>query len=386
MFKRYSRKPFFLLMSAVGFLLLTAVPGFCGRVALTTIFVEQDIPIATCQELQDMQNGLTKKYHLTCDVECLMTNPSSTGNLNPQLDFDPAGPWGDRKGFMPIGNYTSASKFEGTFDGRGHVIKDLYMNRNSEVAVGLFGSTSRANIHDVGLVNANITSADRMTGSLVGENKGTIRNCYSTGGSVSANDKAGGLVGKGCGTIENSYFTGNVTGDFCTGGLVGYKSRGTIENSYSIGSVSGSRTSGGLVGDNRNGATINNSYSAGSVSGSRASGGLVGDNRNGATINNSYSAGSVSSTGGMFTGGLVGQSIGTVEDSYWDKTTSGWDISDGGTGMLTADMKDEDNFTGWAFESVPADGATWKMDTITPVGNYYPCLNWQANGTCPKQP
>jgi hypothetical protein len=49
----------------------------------------------------------------------------------------------------------------------------------------------------------------------------------------------------------------------------------------------------------------------------------------------------VSGTGG----GLVGANTGTVSNSFWDTTTSGKGTSAGGTGMATADMQTQANFT-----------------------------------------
>jgi hypothetical protein len=98
----------------------------------------------------------------------------------------------------------------------------------------------------------------------VGENSGTITNCYATG-EVTGNDRTGGLVGQNDGTITNCYATGSVSGGSCTGGLVGYNSTGcAIENCYATGSVSGNNNdTGGLVGCNV--GSITNSYATGSV-------------------------------------------------------------------------------------------------------------------------
>jgi hypothetical protein len=212
-------------------------------------------------------------------------------------------------------------------------------------------------------------------GGLVGYNGGTISNSYALG-SVNGSSSVGGLVGAtyGGSTINNSYATGSVTGSTYSGGLVGRNSNGTITNSYASGSVSGQEYVGGLVGSSKYGTisgsyasgpvvsgsisgfsdagglvgfakygTISNSYATGSVHGSGVIvGGLVGDNNEGA-ISNSYAAGSVSGSG--WVGGLVGLNFGTVSSSFWDVTTSGQTLSAGGTGMTTANMQNQANFT-----------------------------------------
>jgi hypothetical protein len=195
---------------------------------------------------------------------------------------------------------------------------------------------------------------------------GTVSNSYATGNvSASGPDAVGGLVGSNTGTISNSYATGNVSnGD---GGLVGSNS-GTISNSYATGSVSGSNYVGGLVGYSNLGEITNN-YATGNVSGSNYVGGLVGINFEG-SISNSYATGDASGGAGSSNiGGLVGEnsSRSKVTNSFWDTTTSGQSSSaGGGTGMTTAQMQTQANFTsatsangnvnpGWDFTN------TWVM-------------------------
>ena len=385
MLKRQVYNSFFLLLCTIYFLLLTAVPGFCGRVALTTIFVEQDIPIATCQELQDMQNGLTKKYYLASDIECLMTNPNSTGNFNPILDWDPSGTWADRKGFKPV------STFTGSFDGKGHQIKDLYIDRSSENYVGLFGRISNfADIENVGLINVNIKGQNNV-GSLCGEgNSFKITNSYSVG-SIIGDGQIAGLVGWAIGgEIHKSYFVGSVksiaemSGNIA--GLIALTDNTRITRSYSGGSVEGSLGGGGhiggLVGQFHNSSRIENSYSTSDVSGILHVGGLVGRSNAGGTITNSYSTGSVvkaapyaAHLGGLFA--TNGGSSAIVTNSYWDTETSGQGGSAGGTGKTTEDMKKEATYqtdgdiTDWDFVGDSQPNNIWDInESVT-----YPYFN-----------
>ena len=268
------------------------------------------------------------------------------------------------------------------------------------------GSFSTTNSYATGKV-----SGSKYVGGLAGINLGTINNSYATG-TVSGSNYVGGLVGRNggstsIGAISNSYATGSVSGAKYVGGLVGFNSvfvylsdyGSTISNSYATGSVSGSNNEvGGLVGGNV--GAISNSYATGSVSGSNYLGGLVGGN--GGTISNSYATGSVS--GANYVGGLVGYNGGTIVrsyaagdvtssgthvgglvggppnstngtgDSFWDVTTSGQATSAGGTGMTTAQMQAQANFTsatsangnanpGWDFANtwVMYDGHTYPL-------------------------
>ncbi len=261
---------------------------------------------ATALDLQGMNGGLSTRYALGSNIDASATST-----------------WNAGAGFAPVGDNSTSnntSRFTGTFDGLGHSITGLTINRPSTDYVGLFGYTTDSTILNVGMIGGSVTGA-RYTGGLVGyNNNGAISNSYNTG-TVSGSTWVGGLVGRtGVGTvIDNSYNTGNVTGSAGdVGGLVGVNA-GTISNSYNTGSVSGNGLRlGGLVGYNGNGstfATITNSYSTGGVSGNGLAGGLVGGSYIG-TITNSYATGNVSSFGPVV-GGLVGKSyLSTITYSY----------------------------------------------------------------------
>jgi len=304
----------------------------------------------------------------------------------------------DYKGFDPIG-YASY-KFTGTFDGLGHTISELMINRSTTDYVGLFGYTSAADIRNVGLEGGSVTGDDDV-GGLVGINfhYSNISNSYATG-SVTGDDYVGGLVGRNydSSTVSNSYATGSVTGDDYVGGLVGYNDDyGTVSDSYATGSVTATGTVnnhvGGLVGFNFHYSTVSNSYATGSVHGTGdLVGGLVGYNYNSSNISNSYATGSV--TGDDYVGGLVGYNYDTVSDSYatgsvtgnnnvgglvgynivgsitnsfWDKETTEQTTSAGSSaafGKTTEDMKKEATYENWDFTGI------WWIDE----GNTYPLL------------
>ena len=232
--------------------------------------------------------------------------------------------WTEDDGWDPIGYYESYysannKSFTAIFEGNGHTISNLMINRPDTDSVGLFGYATGGTINKVGLLDVDIQGASSV-GGLVGENGslrnsgGTITNSYATG-AVTGDWYVGGLVGLNKrGTITNSYATGAVTGDWYVGGLVGENSyNGTITNSYATGAVTGTGNYvGGLVGENSYG-TITNSYATGAVEGDRYVGGLVGSNIGG-TITNSYAAGAVE--GDRYVGGLVGNNRSTITNSY----------------------------------------------------------------------
>lgn len=194
--------------------------------------------ITDVRELQEMSNGLACCYELANDIDASMTSQ-----------------WDGGAGFVPIGN--RSKKFAGHFDGWGHKIVDLYINRESDSHVGLFGyADSVSEIENVALVNVNV-KGKYYVGALVGTNKGKVHNCYSTGdvnGGSGHSGEMGGLVGRNyqyAAEISNSYSTANVTGSYAVGGLVGDNCHGAIIACYSVGAISrSSKDVGGLVGSN----------------------------------------------------------------------------------------------------------------------------------------
>lgn len=241
----------------------------------------------------------------------------------------------------------------------------------------------------------NIGGEGSTRGGLVGYNLGDqhrygiIINCYATGninGNVGNKNNFGGLAGLNSGEISKSHASGNVAGIDSVGGLVGKNvagdngfgliAIGDISECYSLGDVTDGRYPlGGLVGEN-NGGTITNCYAMGNVEGSdwNGVGGLVGENLANGTISKCYSTGHVPD--GFIQnniGGFVGENEAgsTVSNSFWDTETSGWDVSNGGTGKTTAQMQAMSTFTnaGWDY-STPV----WKQCSGKPM---YPKLAWQ---------
>ena len=133
--------------------------------------------------------------------------------------------------------------------------------------------------------------------------------------------------------------------------------------------MSGDLGVGGLVAYALYGSNINNSYCLGTVSGNNRTGGLLGLNLQSSIIH-CYSKSQVNATGDHV-GGLVGYNYGgTINAGYWDVQISGMSNSEGGTGLISADMKNEVTFTdsGWNFTDIWSIGADYN--------NGYPVLQW----------
>ncbi len=287
------------------------------------------------------QNFFTRKgsetlkvYNVINDINTLQNiNSNLIGNyvLGADIDATATSGWNNGQGFDSLGGVSgNFPHFTGKFDGLGHTISNLYINRINEDYVGLFSNVAGLNaiVRNVGLVGGSIKGRNAV-GAVAGWNRG---------GSI----------------IESVYSTVQVEGTLVdVGGVVGRNVEGAIiRNSYSSGSVKGGggtgTGTGGLVGAN-NFSIIENSYATGSVmriSGTDI-GGLVGYNNG--TIHNTYATGAVL---GMAGGGLVGVNAGVITNSYWNRETTGQASSAGGTGLTTAQMFNKANFVGFDFNSI----------------------------------
>ncbi len=176
-------------------------------------------------------------YKLTSDIDL-----SSYGK-----DYD------SNQGWMPIGK-GNEYPFDANFDGDGHIITGLYIDRPDTDYIGLFGAVGHwenpTAVKNVGIVNAEVTGGELTVGILAGTiyHRATIEKCF-TDGNVNGGDYVGGLLGLSQGTVQSCYSLAEVTGVYGVGGLVGASFKGIIKNCYSTGSVIGTDTKiGGLVG------------------------------------------------------------------------------------------------------------------------------------------
>lgn len=313
-------------------------------------------------------------------------------------------PWNEGEGWIPIGG--SDGWFWGHYDGDGHVISNLYINRSTNAYQGLI-ERSVGTIANLGVVDATVIDHGSRAGILIGvmqvwnDHRGQIINCYTSGtiesdhpdgriGGVvgwnsggdiidswssadvtAAGTIAGGLAGGAHGgTFTDVHASGNVTGASRTGGLVGnIQANSIISGSYASGNVTCSDSpAGGLVGNSLSGSIIINSYATGRVVSipDRTIGGLVGVAYQ-TTISNTYATGKVETQGSS--GGLVAfaDSLTVVQNSFWDLQGTDQEFSEGGQGLSTSAMLQQDSFSNWNFVQV------WSINE----GETYPWLQWQ---------
>jgi hypothetical protein len=251
--------------------------------------------------------------------------------------------------FMPI---AFDSVFSGRYDGNGHTISNLTINRISETDanIGLFsvlgaesvvknltledadvtgfrfvgivaGRITGGNVSNVqlsGNISATDGDANTYAGAVTGylTDGGSILDAGSTANVYGAFSRAGGIVGvmAGEGTLMyNSWSSGDVTTDRSAGGLASIVMEGAkIERSWASGNIFVETWDvGGLVGHCHSGCEIHDSFASGSAiigeqsTNSRWAGGIAGRLEDNSSIINSYSTASVK--GATHTGGLIGR-------------------------------------------------------------------------------
>ena len=309
-------------------------PKYNGFIADAKTYTDEEVAAMT--KVADVESFTAgEKYSISSKEELQkLATKVNAGTNTTNVEFV----LGDDIDLSSIDNWdaigTSSKSFNGTFDGNGHTIKNLKIDKSTTNHQGLFGYTgSGSEIKNIGIVDCDIKGRN-STGGLVGVASGNVTNSYATGSVTGTGNYTGGLVGYTSSIVSNCYATGSVTGTGnYTGGLVGYAYyNSSVTNSYATGSVTGTGSStGGLIGLAQ--GTITNSYATGSVSGVETTGGLVGYVYG--TVTNSYATGSVTGTG-YCTGGLVGYAYNsTVTNSYATGDVSGTSYVGGLVGQLS---------------------------------------------------
>ena len=214
---------------------------------------------------QDVNNGnnYSRKYFkLTNDIVLNNTAGWDTWNENTE----------GLNEWTPIGdNGNNVVPFCGTFDGGGHAVRGIYINKPEQRNMGLFGYNYDGTLKNVGVADGYI-KGDYYTAGVCGDNYGTIEYCYNAATVVGCSS-AGGVCGflNESKTITDCYNTGKVSAtdiDGAAGGIcVSSNSTATcyINNCYSIGEVSGEGKIGAILGECPSGGNIigsNNYYSS----------------------------------------------------------------------------------------------------------------------------
>ena len=275
--------------------------------------------------VQNLKANAVLTSDITVNEDLLASiNTDDDGKVTNGTSFHAWSPMGmaDEKG--KITGY-----YKGIFDGNGHSISGVYVNRDEAAddvdmrfkgSIGLFGYHDGV-IRNLGILDSYMRG-NYYIGSICGYNNcGTIQNCYSTA-RVGGVLYIGGISGRiHHGIVENCYNAGNVCGNGEIGGICG-DNYSIIESCYNIGSVSGNEDVGGIAGwgydveDDSDSCKIVDCYNMGKVTGKKNVGGICGYDYC-SLVENCYSQATVS--GNTYVGGICGKGYkADFQNAYYD--------------------------------------------------------------------
>ncbi|MBQ8228301.1 MAG: hypothetical protein IJZ88_04735 [Clostridia bacterium] len=288
---------------------------------------EAPYEIYTISELDSIPDGTDAYFVLMNDIE---------------ITADDYGIYIDAEGNTVYGalycGYTPVKDFAGSFDGNGHVIKNLYIN-SEEDYVGLF-----ANIKAQGQVkNVHLEILDDSQGYGFS----SIRGASFVGGIAGYCESVNGIVN--C-TVEG----GSVSGERAVGAIVGELASSKVVNCVSMTTVKSQKTAGGLVGVAKGDCSIENSVTATTVD--VAGGTIVGINEGRLTVSDILSTGSSKCDNSITVGANNGEL--TIEKAVIGGTNAG----------ATANAVDADEMS-YVYSDVTALGTTDKGVTSVSAGN-----------------
>ncbi len=246
-----------------------------------------------------------------------------------------------------------STTFNGTIDGQGHTLKNIYCNR--------YTPSSYEYSRTVGGVVGRLGCHDNDDPSLWADNP-TVRNVAVTG-YIYARRSTGGIVGK--------------IGKTNKGGI--------IENCANFATVKNtdSKGCGGIVGAGWNGGHIKNCYNAGNVSSTYncPTGGISGSNE--IDIYNCYSVGNIAANADRFAMGIGTNNGGdqTVKNCYWlTGSAPGGGYYNGGSNVNVTEVTAEYMKSGEFLAALNGDGRAFVADTQN-INKGYPILRVQTVDT-----
>lgn len=350
-----------------------------------SVTVEEIIEISTVEELKTFRNAVNsgtkyigKKVVLTNDLDL---NPGKYTVANDgTVTFS-----SDAEQWTAIG--TETNYFAGTFDGQGHTISGLYINKPSTNFQGLFGyakggvvGQSITYIKNIVIKDVNINGG-LTTGGIVGNGsiKTMIEKCGVSGGTITTNTvgnyytHGGGIVARGY-VIKECFNTATIksAGKYQEdlGGIAGQADE--ISNCYNVGAVYSDNLSiGGIAGEITN--NINNCYNTGDLHGRILVGGVVGSFEGGNILKNCYNSGSInaSSEGGGIIGKLNSSNANVSSCLYLTGTAS---TGIGRISKGTATIEASDTLPD-LMSVINGDNAF--VEDTDNINGSYPILNWQ---------
>ena len=296
-------------------------------------------------------------YAITTPSDLVNMKYDLSGNFTLENDIDMSGvEW------TPVGEFT------GTFDGKGHYIKNLSYNDSQKGEVAVFSTTRNAEIKNLGVMNANLVGNANVAGIVGRAYGGVVENCavvqsYIEGsdhvasivGDVNINDEAVGAIVRNC--VSDSRVNSR---SYQAGGITGTIVAGTVENCLFSGTVDCPENATGMVAlidaDTYPSIIQNNMIAASHIYGKVSR--VVATAGRAATLANNHV---------LYTTycGTAASNAGKMENEYDAAGINGANVDD----SQAKSKSFYENTLGWDFDN------TWKFIEGT-EGKMYPVLKW----------
>lgn len=182
-------------------------------------------------------------FTLTDDIDLAKGDSSGSLSWTGGTEWTPIALY--KNGTDQQDNGLTGYRFQGTFDGAEHYIKNIFIDKLASFYNGyaLFGAIGeKGTVENLGVTGT--VGSCRCGGGIAGHNYGTISHCFSdvavTEASQGGTRGAGGIVGHNEGTVEYCINAGTVhNNNNRAGGIVGfnYGSSAKIDHCFSVGMV-----------------------------------------------------------------------------------------------------------------------------------------------------
>lgn len=296
-------------------------------------------------------------YAITTPSDLVNMKYDLSGDFTLENDIDMSG-----VDWTPVGEFT------GTFDGKGHYIKNLSYNDSQKGEVAVFSTTRNAEIKNLGVMNANLVGNANVAGIVGRAYGGVVENCavvqsYIEGsdhvasivGDVNINDEAVGAIVRNC--VSDSRVNSR---SYQAGGITGTIVAGTVENCLFSGTVDCPGNATGMVAlidaDTYPSIIQNNMIAASHIYGKVSR--VVATAGRAATLANNHV---------LYTTycGTAASNAGKMENEYDAAGINGANVDD----SQAKSKSFYENTLGWDFDN------TWKFIEGT-EGKMYPVLKW----------
>jgi len=171
-----------------------------------------------------------------------LANADLTINAKLTADIDLSGKTVTSIGTAPNSGQSTATSYQGIFDGQGHIIKNMSISRTysavANAGIAMFNMTDGATIKNLGIENATITNKGAKDGvflsALVARAYGTtIENCYVKNSTIQSEKQNNYIQAAGpVAAFINS--TSLVKNCYAVGNKVGFKTSGSASGGVSI--------------------------------------------------------------------------------------------------------------------------------------------------------